>query len=139
MIDERHQKLPDWRTAAGPTVAAFVDAVNSCNGPTLIELFDDEALVNDQLRDFWGKKAIAQWLKREIVAQHFTMDVRSAHTHFGDVILTARVTGDFDSTGLPESMIHNFHFTLKEGRIVRLLVLLAVGDDTTPQVRVTPR
>jgi ketosteroid isomerase-like protein len=41
-----------------PLVAAFVEATNSFDLERLMVTFADDALVNDQLRDYWGKAAI---------------------------------------------------------------------------------
>lgn len=38
-----------------PPVAAYVEATNSCDLEGLVDLFADDALVNDQLRDYWRK------------------------------------------------------------------------------------
>jgi len=37
--------------------------------------FAEDALVNDQLRDHWGKPAIREWVKREIIGVRLTMNV----------------------------------------------------------------
>jgi ketosteroid isomerase-like protein len=45
--------------AALPTlVAAYVEATNSSDLDGLLAIFVDDALVNDPLRDYWGKAAI---------------------------------------------------------------------------------
>ena len=40
-------------------VAAYIRATNLCDLDALLETFVDDALVNDQLVDYWGKEAIA--------------------------------------------------------------------------------
>jgi hypothetical protein len=45
-----------------PPVAAFVEATNSSDVQRLMDTFAENALVNDQLRDYWGKPAIREWL-----------------------------------------------------------------------------
>jgi hypothetical protein len=37
--------------------------------------FAEDALVNDQLRDYWGKLVITEWAKRDIVGERLTMNV----------------------------------------------------------------
>ena len=41
-----------------PLVAAYVEATNSFDLERLLAAFADDALVNDQLRDYSGRKAI---------------------------------------------------------------------------------
>lgn len=104
-------------------VAAYVAATNAFDGDALISCFAEGALVNDQLRDYWGLDAIKAWAEREIVGDRVTMKVVKVVEHFGDVIVTAHVNGDYDKTGLPGPLVLAFHFTLRADRIVRLIIL----------------
>jgi hypothetical protein len=132
---EQNQPSQTWRDAAGDVVSSFVDAVNGFDENSLIDLFAEDAHVNDQLRDFWGKAAIGHWIRREIVGEHFTMEVLHAKEHYGELILTAKVAGDFDRTGLPDPMILSFLFSLCDEKIARLIILLTRPEDTAPDVR----
>ncbi len=125
-----------WREIASDIGISFVDAVNDFDAERLIDLFAEDAHVNDQLRDFWGKDAIANWIRREIVGERFCMDVIEARLHFGDLILSAEVGGDFDKTGLPSPLILNFIFSFFDERIVRLIILVTRPGETEPDVRV---
>jgi hypothetical protein len=125
-----------WREIAGDVVVSFVDAVNDFDASRLIDLFALDAHVNDQLRDFWGKARIGEWIRREIVGERFRMDVLHAKRHFGDSILSAKVSGDFDKTGLPDPLILNFLFSLCDGEIVRLFILVPRPSDAEPDVRI---
>ena len=40
-------------------VAAYIHATNACDLRALLTTFVDDALVNDQLQDYWGREAIA--------------------------------------------------------------------------------
>jgi hypothetical protein len=53
--------------ALPPLVAAYVQATNSFDLDGLLATFADDALVNDQLRDYWGKPAIREWAARDII------------------------------------------------------------------------
>jgi hypothetical protein len=125
-----------WREIAGNIGTSFVDAVNEFDADRLIGLFAEEAYVNDQLRDFWGKDAIAGWIRREIVGERFCMDVIEARRHFDDLILSATVDGDFDKTGLPLPLRLNFIFSFSDGKIARLLVLVTRPGETDPDIRI---
>jgi ketosteroid isomerase-like protein len=54
-------------------VAAYVEATNSFDLERLLATFADDALVNDQLRDYWGKSAIRKWAERDIIGERLTM------------------------------------------------------------------
>ena len=116
-------------------VCAFIAATNAFDAEALISCFTEGALVNDQLRDYWGLAAIRAWLEQEVVGERLTMEVVKAVDHFGDSIVTARVDGDYDKTGLPGPMVLAFHFTLREDKIVRLIILHNRTADSPPEVR----
>lgn len=104
-------------------VAAHVEATNSFNLEELLALFADDALVNDQLRDYWRKPAIREWAARDIIGQSLTMDVTTVIEHYGNLIVTANVGGTFDMRGLPDPLVHAFYFTVHGDRIVQLIIL----------------
>ena len=58
-----------------PPVATYIEATNSFDLERLLSVFADDALVNDQLRDYWGKPAIREWAARDIIGASLTMDV----------------------------------------------------------------
>jgi hypothetical protein len=89
----------------------------------LLELFADDALVNDQLHDHWGKVAIGTWAEREIIDQRLTMEVTEVVEHYGNYIVTANVDGEFDKRGLPDPLVLAFYFTPHRDRIVQLIIL----------------
>ena len=106
-----------------PSVAAYVEATNSFDLERLLALFAEDALVNDQLRDYWGKSAIRLWATRDIVAQSLTMEVTTVIEHYGNLIVTANVRGKFDMAGLPDPLVYAFYFTPHGDRIVQLIIL----------------
>jgi hypothetical protein len=106
-----------------PPIAAYVEATNGFDLEGLLALFADDALVNDQLRDYWGKPAIREWAVRDIVAQRLTMEVTTVVEHYGNFVVTANVRGTFDMTGLPEPLVYAFYFTPHGDRIVQLIIL----------------
>jgi ketosteroid isomerase-like protein len=114
---------PKALAVLSPTAAAYVEATNSFDLEALLALFADDALVNDQLRDYWGKAAIREWAARDIIGQSLTMDVTNVIEHYGDFIVTANVRGKFDMTGLPDPLVHAFYFTPHGDRIVQLIIL----------------
>jgi len=123
-------------TADIPTpIAAYIAATNAFDADALIGCFAEGALVNDQLRDYWGLDAIKAWAKREIIGDKVTMEVVKVVVHFGDAIVTAHVDGDYDKTGLPGLLTLAFHFTVRADKIVRLIILNNRAADSLPDVR----
>ena len=104
-------------------VAAYVEATNSFDLERLLAIFADDALVNDQLRDYWGKLAIREWAERDIIGERLTMDVTEVIEHYGNVIVTANVDGKYDKRGMPDPLVLAFYFTPHGNRIVQLIIL----------------
>ena len=114
---------PQDRAALPPPIATYVEATNSFDLERLLATFVDDALVNDQLRDYWGKPAIREWAARDIIGRSLTMHVTAAVQHYGNFIVTAIVSGKFDMRGLPDPLVHAFYFTPHGDRIVQLIIL----------------
>ncbi|HWW29200.1 MAG TPA: nuclear transport factor 2 family protein [Steroidobacteraceae bacterium] len=104
-------------------VAAYVAATNAFDLDRLLATFADDALVNDQLRDYWGKAAIREWAERDIIGERLTMNVVGVIEHHGNFIVTANIDGDFDKRGLPEPLVLAFYFTPHDDQIVQLIIL----------------
>lgn len=131
-----HELLAPAAPAGVPAaVAAYVAATNAFDAQALVACFAQGALVNDQLRDYWGLDAIQAWAEREIVADKVTMKVVKVVDHFGDAIVTAHVDGNYDKTGLPGPLALAFHFTVRADKIVRLIILNNRTADAEPEVR----
>jgi hypothetical protein len=114
---------PNARVALPPLVAAYVEATNSFDLERLMATFAEDALVNDQLRDHWGKPAIREWVKREIIGVRLTMNVTKVITHYGNFIVMANVDGNYDKRGLPDPLVLAFYFTAQSDLIVQLIIL----------------
>jgi hypothetical protein len=110
-------------TALEPVLAEHVAAVNAFDEDAIVATFAADALVNDARREFWGTEAIRRWVARELVGDRVTMDVTEVLTHHGDIIVRARYDGDFDKTNLPAELILTNYFTVRHGKIVRLIVI----------------
>jgi hypothetical protein len=109
--------------ALPPLIAAFVEAANDFDLDRLMGTFSDDALVNDQLRDYWGKAAIRNWAERDIIGERLTITVTKVVSHHGNFVVTANVDGDFDKRGLPDPLVLAFYFTSHDELIVQLIIL----------------
>jgi hypothetical protein len=104
-------------------LADHIAAVNAFDVDAVMATFADDALVNDNHREFWGADAIRAWVEKEIVGDHVTLDVAEVIEHHGDTYVRARYDGDYDKTNLPDPLILTNYFSVREGRIVRLYVI----------------
>jgi hypothetical protein len=106
-----------------PVVAAFVEATNSFDLERLVATFADDALVNGQLRDYWGKTAIRCWAERDIIGERLTIAVTKVVEHYDNFIVTADIDGNFDKRGLPDPLVLAFYFTPHSDLVVQLIIL----------------
>jgi hypothetical protein len=114
---------PNAPVSLPPLVAAFVEATNSFDVERLMVTFADDALVNDQLRDYWGKAAIRRWAERDIIGERLTIAVTKVVRHYDNFIVTADIDGNFDKRGLPDPLVLAFYFTSHDDLIAQLIIL----------------
>ncbi|MET4255105.1 hypothetical protein ABIC09_000027 [Bradyrhizobium sp. S3.12.5] len=114
---------PDQPVTLPPLVATFIEATNSSDIERLLATFAEDALVNDQLRDYWGKLAIRQWAERDIVGEKLTIKATKVVNHYGNCIVTADVDGNFDKRGLPDPYVLAFYFAAHGNHLVQLIIL----------------
>jgi hypothetical protein len=119
---------PNAPAALPPLVAAYVDATNSFDLERLLATFAEDALVNDQLRDYWGKASVSEWAERDIIGERLTIDVIEVVEHYGSFIVTANVDGNYDKRGLPDPLVLAFYLTPHDDRIVQLIILRNLHD-----------
>jgi len=114
--------MTDTTTLSG-IVADHVAAVNAYDEDAIVATFADDALVNDAHREFWGSAAIRRWVAREMVGDKVTIEVTEVIDHHGDTIVRGRYDGEFDKAGLPDELILTNYFTVRNGKIIRLIVI----------------
>jgi hypothetical protein len=52
------------------------------------------------------------------------MDIRQIIDHYGDIIVTAKYDGTYDSTNLPDEVVMSNYFSIRDGEIVGLSIIL---------------
>jgi hypothetical protein len=104
-------------------VADHVAAVNAFDEDAIMATFAEDALVNDAHREFWGSAAIRRWVAREMVGDKVTIEVTEVIDHYEDTIVRGRYDGEFDKTSLPDELILTNYFTVRNGKIARLIVI----------------
>jgi hypothetical protein len=91
-------------------------------------IFTEAAVVNDVGREFRGNAAIKDWSDREIFGAQVTLDVINVAEHAGETVVTTKVDGNFDRTGLPDPVIINHHIKAENGKIAALTCRLAGAE-----------
>jgi ketosteroid isomerase-like protein len=110
-------------TVLDPVLAEFLAAVNAFDEDAIVATFAGDALVNDVHREFWGREAIRRWAARELFGDRVTVEVTEVLDNHGDTIVRGRYDGDYDKTNLPDELILTSYFTVRDGKIVTLIVI----------------
>jgi hypothetical protein len=119
------QPLPSKMiTELPPIVAEHIDAVNAFDTDRIVNTFAGDAYVNDNRREIWGTDAIWKLMDKEIVGDHVTMQVREIIDHYGDVIVRTKWDGTYDKTNLPDELIVTSYFSLRDDKIVGLIIMV---------------
>ena len=104
-------------------IAEHVRAINMFDVDAATATFADDAYVNDNRREFVGIDAIRRWITKEMVGDSVTIDVTEVIEHYGDTIVRGRYDGTFDKTNLPDELVLSNYFSVRDGRIVSLVVV----------------
>jgi hypothetical protein len=111
-------------TELPPIVGEHIAAVNAFDTDRIVNTFAADAYVNDNRREIWGADAIWNFMNKEIVGDHVTMEVREIIDNYGDIIVRAKWDGTYDKSNLSDELIVTSYFALRGGKIVSLSVIL---------------
>ena len=73
-------------------------------------------------RELRGLDAIADWAGADIFGAHVHFDVLDVTERQGRTIVTVKIDGTFDRTGLPDPLVMNHEFKVAEGKIAELRI-----------------
>jgi ketosteroid isomerase-like protein len=106
----KESDMNESSTTLSGVVGEHIDAVNAYDEEAIVATFAADALVNDARREFWGSDAIREWVAREMVGDHVSIEVTEAIDHHGQTIL-------------PDELILTNYFTVRNGKIDTLIVI----------------
>jgi hypothetical protein len=115
-----------------PTAAAYVGSINHHDPAAFDALFAEGAVVNDVGREFRDSAAIKAWSDREIFDAQVTLEVIDVAERDGETVVTTKVDGNFDRTGLPDPVIISHQIRAEGGKIVELSCRLAKSPNDMP-------
>jgi hypothetical protein len=99
---------------------AYTQAVNRHDANAYRALFAETARVDDAGGEFNGRAAIQEWSDREIFGAQVTLEPLGVVEKDGETVLTTKVDGNFDRTGLPDPVIISHHIQTDGAKIVQL-------------------
>lgn len=112
-------------THLSPVTDAYLRSVNSHDAAAYQVLFADDAVVIDAGREFVGIEAIRKWSESDIFAPLVTLEVLDETEQDGEAVITTKVDGNFDRTGLPDPVVIVHRLSIKDGKITRLTCRLS--------------
>lgn len=101
-------------------IASYLHAVNARDAVAFQSVFSPEAVVHDIGREIHGHAAIMKWATEEIFAVQVTLELLATLERAGETIITVKVDGTFDRTGLPDPLIMDHLITLTDDKITML-------------------
>jgi hypothetical protein len=106
-------------------IETYVRSINAHDAAGLLASFASDALVKDVGREFRGSGAIKEWADREIFAVNVTLEVMEVAERDGKKVVTVKIDGTFDRTGLPDPLLMEHCFTVADDKIRTLTCRLA--------------
>ncbi|HEY1643831.1 MAG TPA: nuclear transport factor 2 family protein [Streptosporangiaceae bacterium] len=104
-------------------VAEHIAAVNAGDAGAIVATFAEDAYVNDARREFSGREAIARWVGKEMTGDNVRIEVREVLDQHGDTIVRGAYDGTYDKTNLPDEVVLSSYFSVRDGKIVSLVVI----------------
>ncbi len=105
-------------------IVAFIDATNQHNTEAFLGTLTETAVINDEGHDYRGIGEIKKWSDEKIIGAKVTLEPIKSVEQSGKTIVTARVDGTFDKTGLPDPLVLDFHFTVDSNKVAGLSIHL---------------
>jgi len=106
-------------------IETYVRAINAHDADAFQSSFATDAVVKDVGREICGIAAIKDWGNREIFAVNVTLEVIEVVERNGQTIVTVKIDGTFDRTGLPDPLLMDHCFTVAGDKIKALTCKLA--------------
>ena len=113
------------------SIAAFIKTSNAHNSDEFLDTLTEGAVITDEGQEYRGIAAIKKWSDEKYIGARVTLDAVDLINVDGKSIVTLKVDGDFDKTGLPDPFLMDFHFTLDTNKISALDIRLP-GEGPKP-------
>jgi ketosteroid isomerase-like protein len=106
-------------------VETYIRAINARDADAFQSSFAQDAVVKDVGREIRGIDAIKKWANHEIFDVNVTLEVMAVVERDGETLVTVKIDGTFDRTGLPDPLLVDHCFTVAGDKIKTLTCRLA--------------
>ncbi len=103
-------------------ISDFIAASNKPDPAGYMHCFAEGAVVLDEGQTRCGKDAIKKWSDEYHFGAHVTMEPMEVREVENEVIVTCKLDGDYDKTGLPDPLLLDFHFHIMDSKITHLSI-----------------
>jgi ketosteroid isomerase-like protein len=108
----------EMKVALPRVIKEYIDASNAHDVKDVVSCFSDDALVQDEGKDFRGKKTIEEWVVKTIEKYKFRFKPLGVKSDDAKIVVSVEVSGTFP--GSPVSP--DYHFTIEGGKIRSLAI-----------------
>jgi hypothetical protein len=102
------------------SIAAFIEATNAHNTDEFLATLTDNAVITDEGQKYRGMAAIKSWSDEKYIGAKVTLEIVEVVNRNGKAIVTVKVDGNFDKTGLPDPFVMDLHFVVNGEKITAL-------------------
>ena len=106
------------------SINTFIEATNAHNTDEFLATLTESAVITDEGQAYRGMGAIKEWSDEKYIGAKVTLEVVDLMNSNGKTIVTLKVDGNFDKTGLPDPFLMDFHFTMDTNKIAALDIRL---------------
>jgi ketosteroid isomerase-like protein len=100
----------------------FITATNKPDADAYLDCFSEDAIVLDEGQKRYGKNAIKKWSNENQFAVNVKLEPKRAKHASNEIIITCKIDGDFDKNGLSDPILLDFHFCIRDDKIVELSI-----------------
>lgn len=104
-------------------IETYFNTSNNPDPKKFISIFAEDAIVIDEGQEYVGLDKIQEWSAQHHFAAKLELEVTNVIEKNHITVVTAKVDGDFDRTGLPDPLLLDFHFTILKGIVSKLEIL----------------
>jgi len=108
-------------------VKVFFTATNNSDPETYIRAFHKDAILLDAGHEWKGIDAIKVWSDKDVFAANVRYEIVNTVRSGDKIMVTAQVDGDYDKTNLPDPLLLDHHFTVRDDKISELVIELHSG------------
>lgn len=101
-------------------INSAVKAANDHDTIGFLSSFEETAVLTDEGQEYHGIAAIKKWSDEKLFGDNVTIDITDITISGDTSVVTAKVDGDFDKTGLPDPFVMALHFVISGLKVKHL-------------------